>query len=146
MAQPQASFYFNVQSREQALCQLVGKALKQRLAIGIAADSEATAARLDRLLWEVPATGFLPHCHPRDAVAAETPVWLDHRLDTLAGRAVLFNWTGQVVPAALGAGRVIEIVARDDEAGRQAARQRVAQYKDAGYAVDFTDMAQPRQS
>jgi DNA polymerase-3 subunit chi len=136
-----ASFYFNVSNREQALCQLVGKAWKQGLVVGVATDSAATSQTLDRLLWEVPPTGFVPHCLVDSPLAADTPVWLDHRLDTLLPRDVLFNFTGRDLPAELNDTRLVEIVARDDEAGRQLARQRVRAYRQAGYDVEFIDMA-----
>jgi DNA polymerase-3 subunit chi len=138
-----ASFYFNVANREQALCQLVGKAWKRRLAVGVATDSVATSQSLDRLLWEVPPTGFLPHCLADHPLATDTPVLLGHDLDALLPRDVLFNCTGQDLPAGLNAARLVEIVARDDEAGRQLARQRVRAYQQAGYDVEFTDMAKP---
>jgi len=141
MTQPLVSFYFNVSSRDQALCQLAGKALKQQLAVGIVTASEGESQQLDRWLWEVPATGFLPHCLAGDPLAAETPVLLHHRWDALAGRDVLFNWSHQDLSAVTDTRRIIEVVARDDEAGRVAARSRVAAYKAAGFAVDFTDMA-----
>lgn len=141
MSRPVASFYFNVANREQALCQLVGKAVKRKLAIGVITESETASRVIDRLLWEVPPTGFVPHCLAEDACAPQTPVLIDHRLDKLAPRDVLFNWTPRIVPADQGIQRIIEIVAHDDEAGRQAARQRVAHYKQAGYEVEYTDMA-----
>ncbi|MFC4161138.1 DNA polymerase III subunit chi [Chitinimonas lacunae] len=141
MATPRASFYFNVRRRDHALCQLIDKALRQGLAIGVAADSEADVHALDLLLWEVPPTGFLPHCKVGHALADVTPVLLDHRLDRLPQRDVLFNWRHDIAADPQRFGRVIEIVARDDEIGREAARQRVAAYKRAGFTVDFTDMA-----
>ncbi|MBV8659272.1 MAG: DNA polymerase III subunit chi [Burkholderiales bacterium] len=141
MSQLLASFYFNVANRDQALCQLAGKALKQQLAVGIVTASEGDSHALDRWLWELPATGFLPHCLADDPLAADTPVLLHHRWDRLSGRDVLFNWSQQDLAAVTDARRVIEVVARDDEAGRQAARARVAAYKAAGFVVDFTDMA-----
>ncbi|MGQ5522364.1 DNA polymerase III subunit chi [Chitinimonas sp. PSY-7] len=141
MSVPMASFYFNVANRELALCQLVGKALKRKLAIGVITESETASRVIDRLLWEVPPTGFVPHCLAEDSCAAQTPALIDHRLEKLGPRDVLFNWTPRMVPASPNLARVIEIVAHDDEAGRQAARQRVAQYKQAGYEVEYTDMA-----
>lgn len=141
MSQPVASFYFNVANREQALCQLLGKAVKRKLAIGVMTESATASRVIDRLLWEIPPTGFVPHCLAEDACAADTPALIDHRLDKLLPRDVLFNWTARMVPIDPRLQRVIEIVAHDDEPGRQAARQRVAQYKQAGYEVEYTDMA-----
>lgn len=140
MSATKASFYFNVASREQALCQLVGKAWKRGLAVGVATESEAASHQLDRYLWEVPALGFLPHCIAGSALAPDTPVWLGHELASLARCDIVFNWTGRDLPAGLSVPRVIEIVARQDDMGRANARQRVRTYQQAGYEVDFTDM------
>ncbi len=141
MSQPMASFYFNVANREQALCQLVDKAVKRKLAIGVITESETASRVIDRLLWEIPPTGFVPHCLAEDDCAALTPALIDHRIEKLGNRDVLFNWTPRIVPFSPNLARVIEIIAHDDEPGRQAARQRVAQYKQAGYEVEYTDMA-----
>ncbi|PHV13500.1 DNA polymerase III subunit chi [Chitinimonas sp. BJB300] len=141
MSQPMASFYFNVANREQALCQLVDKAVKRRLAIGVITESETASRVIDRLLWEIPPTGFVPHCLAEGGCAALTPALIDHRMEKLGNRDVLFNWTPRMVPISQNLARVIEIIAHDDEPGRQAARQRVAQYKQAGYEVEYTDMA-----
>ncbi|GLR15215.1 DNA polymerase III subunit chi [Chitinimonas viridis] len=137
---PLASFYFNVSNREQALCQLVGKAVKRKLATGIVTDSETASRVIDRLLWEVPPTGFVPHCLGDDALASQTPALIDHRLELLLPREVVFNWTAHVVPTDRGIARIVEIVPRDDMDLREVARQRLALYKRAGYDVEFTDM------
>ncbi|WP_269532751.1 DNA polymerase III subunit chi [Chitinimonas sp. BJYL2] len=138
----QASFYYNVASREQALCQLVGKAVKRKLATGVLTGNEADSMAVDRLLWEIPSTGFVPHCLADQPVAAATPAWIHHELDALLPRDVLFNWSDQAVPADRGIARIVEIVPRDDDGLRQIARQRLAYYKQAGYEIEFTDMLQ----
>ncbi|GAB3243026.1 DNA polymerase III subunit chi [Chitinimonas naiadis] len=138
---PLASFYFNVSNREQALCQLVGKAVKRKLATGIVTDSETASQVLDRLLWEVPPTGFVPHCLAGHELAAQTPALIDHRIEVLLPREVVFNWTSHIVRTDMEIARIVEIVPRDDMALRQEARSRLQLYKQAGYEVEFTDMA-----
>ncbi|WP_373974356.1 DNA polymerase III subunit chi [Chitinibacter sp. SCUT-21] len=133
------SFYFNVRSRETALCQLAGKALAAGKRICILSGSEAATQALDRLLWEVPATGFLPHCSADSAQSTQTPIILDHRVELLQPRDVLFNWTDHVAPRFSEFGRLIEIVDTDEEL-RLAARQRWAAYKQLGYTPTATDM------
>lgn len=138
---PRASFYFNVSNRHEALCQLAGKALRQGLRMGIATDSPAASQVLDRLLWEIPPTGFLPHVGADHPLAEQTPILLDHRTELIPARDVLFSWRQQATLLGDRFGRVIEIVERGDEEGKLAARMRVASYKAAGFEVDFTDMA-----
>ncbi|QLG89650.1 DNA polymerase III subunit chi [Chitinibacter bivalviorum] len=134
------SFYFNVRSRELALCQLVGKALAQGKSVCILTGSEASTQALDRLLWETPATGFLPHCLADAIQATQTPIILDHRVELLRPRDVLFNWTDHVAPRFSEFARLIEIVDSDDEL-RLAARQRWAAYKQLGHTPTATDMS-----
>ncbi|GAA5784200.1 DNA polymerase III subunit chi [Chitiniphilus shinanonensis] len=141
------TFYFNVKQREQALCQLVGKALAQRLSVNVLAASERDAHALDRLLWEVPQTGFLPHCAADDPLASVTPVVVDHRADLLPERAALFNWTDGVPEGHERHARILEIVDRSEEA-RERARQRWRAYVALGItptAVDMLELAAQRQ-
>ncbi|WP_157669467.1 DNA polymerase III subunit chi [Chitinibacter sp. GC72] len=136
------TFYFNVRSRETALCQLAGKALAAGKSICILTGSPAASQVLDRLLWEIPATGFLPHCSFDAAIAEQTPIILDHRVELMRARDVLFNWTEHVAPRFGEFGRLIEIV-DSDEALRLAARQRWAAYKQLGFSPNATDMTSP---
>lgn len=135
----QITFYFNVQNREQALCQLAGKALSAGKRMCILTESAAASAALDRLLWEMPPHGFLPHCAADDARAERTPVIVDHRSELLPQRDVLFNWTGQVAAGFSRYDRLIEIV-DTDEALRAAARERWRAYLALGHKPDSTDM------
>jgi DNA polymerase-3 subunit chi len=140
---PEITFYFNVQRRETALCQLVGKALQQQHTINILTDSDAASDSLDRLLWEIPSIGFLPHCAADHPLAAETPICIDHRTALFKPRDILFNWSKQLPPQLNGYQRVIEIVDKTDTL-RTEARQRFRAYQAQGYTVKTIDMAHLR--
>lgn len=133
------SFYFNVKDRETALCQLVGKALMQGQRIIVLTGSEAASSAIDRLLWEIPPAGFLPHCSADADFAAETPIIVDHRVEIITPRDILFNWTERIAPRFTEYARLIEIV-DSDEALKAAARVRWAAYKAQGYTPSATDM------
>lgn len=133
------SFYFNVRNREQALCQLVGKALAAGQTVNILTESAAASALLDRLLWEMPQHGFLPHCGPETPDAARTPILIDHRPERLPTRPLLFNWTEQVAAGFERYDRVIEIVDTDPDM-RTRARERWRAYQGLGQTPDATDM------
>lgn len=135
----QVTFYFNVRNREQALCQLVGKAMAQQLAISVLAASESAAYALDRLLWELPQTGFLPHCAADHPDAARTPVIVDYRVELMPARDALFNWTDGVPGGLDRYARVIEIVDQTDEA-RSAARTRWRAYQTHGITPEGIDL------
>jgi DNA polymerase-3 subunit chi len=87
---------------------------------------------LDRLLWSVPATGFLPHCRLSSALAVETPVWIDHVLEHQGPAAVLINMQASPPPFFSRFERLAEIVGtqEDDVA---AARERFRFYRERGY-------------
>lgn len=135
----QITFYFNVRNREQALCQLVGKALAQGLEINILTESAAASMVLDRMLWEIPQHGFMPHCGAEDPRVAQTPVIIDHRPEKLPPRAVLFNWTSQLASGFQRCERLIEIVDTDQDL-RAAARERWRAYQAQGHEPAAIDM------
>ncbi|MBE9609117.1 DNA polymerase III subunit chi [Chitinilyticum piscinae] len=139
MSDVDLSFYFNVRSRETALCQLAAKALAQGLRISVLAASEGDAHELDRLLWSIPQTGFLPHCAADDPRAAATPVIVDHRPALLPANPVVFNWTGAAITPPAGCTRLIEIVDQDDDE-RARARARWLDYKAAGVTPRAIDL------
>lgn len=139
----QITFYFNVRNREQALCQLVGKALAQGLEIVVLTESAAASTVLDRLLWEMPQHGFVPHCGADDPRAGQTPVIIDHRPEKLPSRSLLFNWTGQIASGLDRYERLIEIIDTDQEL-RAAARERWRAYQAQGHeprAIDMQELA-----
>jgi DNA polymerase-3 subunit chi len=84
-------FYFNAEDRLQVACRLAAKAASQNKRIVIYAPEGDTASRIDKLLWTWQATGFLPHCAPHDALAAETPVLIAAGEETPGGFGVLLN-------------------------------------------------------
>lgn len=135
----QITFYFNVSNREHALCQLVGKALAAGKTVSILTESSAASSALDRLLWETPPHGFMPHCLADDPRAAQTPIIIDHRTDLLPTRDVLFNWTAQTATGFARYDRLIEIVDTDPEL-RAMARERWRAYQALGHEPSATDM------
>ena len=84
-------FYFNAEDRLQVACRLAGKAMKQGQRLLIYAPHAETAARLDKMLWTWPATGFVPHCAAHSRLAAETPVLIASGDDSPDGCDVLLN-------------------------------------------------------
>lgn len=136
----QIDFYTHAQDKQHLACILCAKALEQGLRVLLLAENEAMSAKLDRMLWTTPASGFLPHCRARDALAEVTPVIVDHDPGELAHAQVLLN-LGSERPAFFSRfQRLIEIVATD-EADRLAARERFRFYRDRGYEIRSHDMS-----
>ena len=87
----QIDFYTHVQDKQLLACKLSAKALEQGLRVLILTPDEGDAARMDQMLWRIPATGFLPHCRARDPLADVTPVIVDHDPGELTHDQVLLN-------------------------------------------------------
>ena len=131
----QIDFYTNVGDKLVTACRIAAKAyaLGNRMLV-LCPDSE-TATRVDRMLWTTPATGFIPHCSPRDPLAAETPIIVDHTAEEAVGDQVLLNLRSEWPPFFARYERLVEIVSADDEADKQAARERFKFYRERGYEI-----------
>ncbi len=132
-------FYFNAQDRLQVACRLAGKALKQSQRMLIYAPDSELAARIDKMLWTWPATGFVPHCAVHAPLARETPVLIAQREETPDGCEVILNLGTECPPHFERFPRLLEVV---DEAGREAGRSRYRFYKERGYRITNHDLAQ----
>ena len=107
-------------------------------------DAE-TAQRMDRLLWMAPPTAFIPHCASDDALAAVTPIVLDHRGTEPLQDQLLLNLLREWPPYFGRFERLIEIVSLDP-ADLENARERYKFYRDRGYEIrahDLRGAAQP---
>lgn len=132
-------FYTNAEPKLQVACQLTAKAVQQALRVLICATDETQARAIDRMLWTFPATGFVPHCMARDALAKETPVLIALAGEETAHDQVLLNLTEESPPAFSRFQRLIEIVGTEPE-DRQAGRARYRYYRDLGYEVGHIDL------
>jgi DNA polymerase-3 subunit chi len=135
----QIDFYTHVADKLQVACTLCAKAFGQGLRVFVRCPDAATAQRFDRMLWSSPSTGFTPHCGPRDARAAMTPVIVDHQGEAPAHDEVLLNLGAECPPYFSRFRRLIEIVSLDD-GDRELARGRYRHYRDCGYEIRTHDL------
>lgn len=136
----QIDFYTHVDDKLRVACRLSAKAVARGLRVVVyCADAEA-ARHVDRLLWTTPAIGFVPHCAPDDALAAETPVIVDCRGENPVHDEVLLNLRTEWPPFFGRFQRLVEIVSLDDR-DRAAARTRFQFYRDQGYDVRTHDLS-----
>ena len=133
-------FYFEAEDKLQVACRLSAKAAQQKLRVLIYANDEAQAQKIDRMLWTWQATGFLPHCMTRSALAAETPVLITHDPEDTPHDEVLLNLHSAWPPAFSRFQRLVEIVGRDED-DREAARERFRFYRDRGYEIVNHDLS-----
>jgi len=136
----QIDFYTHVDDKLRVACQLSAKAVARGLKVVVWCADPDAVHRFDRMLWTTPAIGFVPHCGPDDALAAETPVIIDCRGENLVHDEVLLNLRGEWPPFFGQFQRLIEIVSRDD-ADRATARERFRFYRERGYEIRTHDLS-----
>lgn len=134
------TFYSNADDRLQAACSWLAANWREKKSTVVFAPEPATAERLDRMLWIQPATGFLPHCGAKSALAAETPVLIANRLEDVPQDACLLN-LGDEIPSGFSRfEELVEIVSTED-AVRLPARERFRFYRERGYALENRNVA-----
>jgi DNA polymerase-3 subunit chi len=127
-------FYTEAADKLEVACRIVHKAYRAKRPLVIFSSDDAVLARTDKMLWTVPAVGFVPHCFAADRIAAETPVLLARAADTPPYDDVLINLDDAWPPAFARFQRLVEIVSLDEE-DKTKARARYRFYKDRGYEV-----------
>lgn len=88
MAQ-RVDFHFNVPNRYTYACRLVRKARSMNLSIAVWARDAGKLEFFSRQLWSFDPTGFYPHVHASDPLAAETPIVYANDEELLPARDVL---------------------------------------------------------
>lgn len=136
----QIDFYTQTGDKLQTACRLVAKARAQGMRVTIFCPDRDAASRLDRLMWAIPATGFIPHCRPDDPLAVVTPVLIDTSGDARGHDEVLINLHSEWPASFSRFQRLAEIVSTDED-DRTAARSRYKFYRDRGYAIRTHDLA-----
>lgn len=136
----QIDFYTRADDRLHTACRLTAKARSHGLRVTLFCPDPDIAMRLDRMLWTVPATGFLPHCRPDNRLAAVTPVLIDGAGDTHIHDEMLINLhTGW--PAFFSRYRRLAEIVSSDDTDRSQARERYKFYRDRGYAISTHDLS-----
>lgn len=132
-------FYTKVDDKLRFACRLCAKALSQKMRVNVYAPDAKLADRIDHLLWQEPATGFIPHCRAESPLAAETPVLIHASEGALLHDALLINLDAAWPPFFSKFQRLIEIVGGDAH-DTASARERFRFYRDRGYDISTHDM------
>jgi len=133
-------FYTGSEDKLRTACQLSQKAMQNGLRVLLHVPDEATADKLDKLLWHFPATAFMPHCRVHEAEAATMPVVIGHD-ETFPHSELLISLHNVCLPFFSRFERAIEIVGTDDEDAKLG-RERYVFYKDRGYELRHFDLRQ----
>jgi len=127
-------FYTGADDPLDVAARIATKAWQQYGSVRVLTTDPGMTDALDRRLWIVPATGFVPHCRLRSPLAPDTPVIVDDVLDHDGPACVLVNLHPEPPPFFSRFERLAEIVglAEDDVA---AGRARFKFYRERGYEL-----------
>jgi len=136
----QVEFHTRAPDRLLYACRLLRKAAAGAAQVLVTADRE-TLDLLDRQLWAVSRTDFVPHCfHDAPApVLDNSPIVLTPSLPAKATQTILLNLGSEVPPGFEQFARVIEIVSDDADDKRQA-RSRWKRYAGSGCHLTSHDL------
>ena len=135
------SFFHGASDRLQAVAAWLGHTASEARKVLVYAPLGDRRDQLDRLLWMLPATGFVPHCMDGDKLATETPIVLVSKLDNPPHDECLLNLSDEVPPGFSRFRQLIEIVSVDD-ADRVPGRERFRFYKERGYPLEARDITE----
>ena len=133
-------FYTGSEDKLRTACQLSHKAMQNGVRVVLSAPDADTAEALDKLLWQYPATAFIPHCHSDAAESEEMPVVLNSGSERFPHHDLLISLHSECVPFFSRFDRVIEIVGTDTEDSKLG-RDRYKFYKDRGYELRHIDLS-----
>jgi DNA polymerase-3 subunit chi len=132
-------FYTHADDRLQFTARLCVKLYGLGKRIRVLTEDSAMSARLDHMLWSIPATGFVPHCRLSDRLASETPVLIDAAADHDGPAEVLINLQSAHAPVFRRFERLAEIVSEEPDVVA-AGRTKWQYYKQQGYTLRAHDL------
>ena len=127
-------FYTGADDPIDVAARIATKAWQQYGSVRVLTPDAATTEALDKRLWIVPATGFVPHCRLASPLAAETPVIVDDALEHEGPACVLVNLHPEPPPFFSRFERLADVVGRDQSLA-DAGRRRWKFYRDRGYEM-----------
>jgi DNA polymerase-3 subunit chi len=131
-------FYHMMQKRlEQALPEIVAKALERKYRVVIKAGSKERVEVLDTALWTQDPASFLPHASVKDGFEAEQPVFLTTEDENPNGADVLILTDGAVSQMTGDFKLCCEMFDGNDDDAVKSAREKWKMYKDKGYTASY---------
>jgi DNA polymerase-3 subunit chi len=129
-------YHLRTKRLEQALPEILTKALQGGRRIVVRAPDADAVERLNEQLWTFNADAFLPHGSKTDGFAPDQPVWLTDGDDN-PNKADVLVLTGGAAGDPSGFTLCCDMFDGNDEAALAAARTRWKTYKDQGFTVAY---------
>lgn len=134
-------FYTQVESKTRLAFMIGVKVIARGQRMLILLPDPAAMQELDKALWSLAATSFLPHCCAADPIAARTPIVLTCGEAPTDADQVLLNMAA-TPPDFFGRfDRLVEFVGtQPDDIARS--RERFRFYRDRGYEIQTHNLAE----
>lgn len=116
---------------EEFVCRLIDKAFQQGNQVLVNTATPEQTKSLDALLWQVPATGFVPHSTDP---AEQAQVSIDHTQTPGEHDDCLINLANHVPDYCSRFSRICEVVLPND-AAKAASREHYKYYRERGFPV-----------
>jgi DNA polymerase-3 subunit chi len=136
----QVDFYTRVGNKLSVACRLAAKAHARDMRVAMLCPDDATAKKLDQMLWALAPLSFVPHCVATHALAERTPVVIATGDDAPGHDDVLVNLRDEWPPSFSRFQRLVELVSEDED-DKRAARARFKFYRDRGYEIRTHDLS-----
>lgn len=130
-------YHLRRKTLEQALPEILAKALERGRRVLVKAGSRERVEALDAVLWTYDPASFLPHGFRRDGSEGEQPVFLTDEDDNPNGADILVLTDGAGSEKVADFALCCELFDGNDEQAVAAARARWMAYKDAGHTVTY---------
>jgi DNA polymerase-3 subunit chi len=130
-------YHLQRKTLEQALPELLDKALRRGLRSVVRTASEERAEQLAQHLWTFRPDSFLPHGTRRDGNGPDQPVWLTAEDDNPNGATALFLVDGARCATLDSYALCCDLFDGADPDAVAAARRRWAEAKQAGHSLTY---------
>lgn len=130
-------YHLRVKRLEQALPEILAKALERGRRAVVKAGSIERVEALNAALWTHDPASFLPHGHVKDGSEAEQPVWLTAIDENPNGADMLVLADGAVSGMTGDFALACDIFDGNDDEAVQAARARWKDYREKGFGVSY---------
>ena len=134
-------FIINVPDKLAKVAELCDRALAKGRQLTVFTHDDTMSRTLQQKLWQQSATSFLPSSLADDVMCEFSPIVLDMRGDNLIQDDVLINLQSEHPPFFSRFRYLVELVGLE-ELDKAAARVRFKFYRDRGYEIKSTDMAE----
>ncbi len=130
-------YHMQQKTLEQALPEILSKALERQYRIVVKASSQERVEFLNACLWTYDAASFLPHGSNKDGFEAEHPIWLT-TVDENPNQANMLVLVDSTESDHINTVDLCcEFFDGNDEDAVAAARQRWKNYKEQGHALTY---------